>query len=276
MTRGRAHSLLRDSAYWVTPPILVKAARRIAHPRPEWEYAGSAWPPAGEQRGWDVSSVVERQRQDLDNRTRAAATAGPLADDLVSHNTVMCFAYVLARAAIGRTHLSILDWGGGMGQYRVLASALLPEIDLDYACRELPRIAVAAGELMPDAAFHATDDDALGRRYDLVMASSSLQYVEDWKALLTRLAASSERWVFITRQPFVDRVPPYVTIQHPASYGYDTEYPGWVLNRGDFITFATGLGLTLRREMLTGEQPGIPRAPEQPVYRGFLFERTAP
>jgi putative methyltransferase (TIGR04325 family) len=274
MTRSRPRAVLRDGAYWVTPPILVKAARRIYRRRPEWEYAGSAWPPAGQHRGWDVSSVVERQRKDLETRRRAALTAGLLAEDVVSHNTVMCFAYVLARAAIGRVRLSILDWGGGLGQYRALANALVPEIDLDYSCRELPRIAEAGRELMPDATFLVTDDDALERRYDLVMASSSLQYVEDWKALMTSLSTTAERWLFITRQPFVEGVPPYVAIQHPKNYGYDTSYPGWVLNRADFLTFAAGLGLTLRREMLTGEQPGIPRAPEQPVYRGFLFERT--
>lgn len=275
MTRGRAISVLRDGAYWVTPPILVKAARRITNSGPEWEYAGSDWPPAGEHRGWDVSSVVNRQQQDLERRRHAASTAGPLAEDLVSHNTLMCFGYVLARAAIGQTRLSLLDWGGGLGQYRILAKALVPEVELDYHCRELPRIADAGRALISDATFHVTDDEALGRGYDLVVASSSLQYVQDWMAILATLAASSERWLFITRQPFVDRVPPFVTIQHPASYGYDTEYPGWVLNRGDFLTFVAGLGLTLRREMLTGEQPGIPRAPEQPVYRGFLFERTA-
>jgi hypothetical protein len=54
---------------------------------------------------------------------------------------------------------------------------------------------------------------------------------------------------------------------------YDTEYPGWFLNRGQFLDEAATLGLRLRREFLTGEEPAVAGAPEQAVYRGFLFDR---
>lgn len=32
----------------------------------------------------------------------------------------------------------MLDWGGGLGAYYVYSRALLPDLELDYHCRELP------------------------------------------------------------------------------------------------------------------------------------------
>jgi putative methyltransferase (TIGR04325 family) len=185
----------------------------------------------------------------------------------------MCFAYVLARAAHQRDRISMLDWGGGLGQYGLLARALVPEVEVEYHCHELALMADAGRELIPDATFHSDPTETFSRSYDLVMASGALHYVEDWRALLVQLAASTVRWLFITRQPFVEQASTFVVIQHPLNYGYDTEYPGWVLNRVEFLDAAAEAGLTLRRELLTGENPNMPSAPEQPEYKGMLFER---
>jgi putative methyltransferase (TIGR04325 family) len=136
-------------------------------------------------------------------------------------------------------------------------------------------MAEAGRALLPDATFYETDEQAFARGYDFVMASSSLQYVPDWQKTFAGLAASTQGFLFVTRQPFVDRAASFVVVQRPAMHGYDTEYPGWTLNKGEFLTVAADLGLGLVREFLTGEQPAVPKAPEQPVYRGFLFERLA-
>ena len=36
------------------------------------------------------------------------------------HNTYVSFGYVAALAAAGRNEMSMLDWGGGIGEYAVL------------------------------------------------------------------------------------------------------------------------------------------------------------
>jgi putative methyltransferase (TIGR04325 family) len=186
----------------------------------------------------------------------------------------MCFAYVLGLASSGRSDLSILDWGGGLGQYGLIAQGLYPELAIDYHCRDLSLMVKAGQELMPGASFYAEDAVAFARTYDLVMASSSLQYVEDWRETTRILASATKHYLFVTRQPFVDRADSFVVVQRPIAHGYDTEYPGWALNRHAFVEAALSHGLRLRRQFLTGEQPPVPGAPEQPVYRGFLFERS--
>ena len=75
----------------------------------------------------------------------------------------------------------------------------------------------------------------------------------------------------MTRQPFVAAGPSFVVVQRPSRHGYLTEYPGWFLNRDEFLAEARGLGLELTREFLIAERPIVPDAPVQADYRGFLF-----
>jgi len=242
----------------------------------EWEYVGSTWPAAESMRGWNVDSVVRTQQSKWAALSETASGTGLLAEGgLAAHNTLLCWAYALGRATSGKDEASVLDWGGGIGQYGLLASALYPAIRIKYFCRDLPLMTATGRSVLPEATFYETDEQAFARRYDFVMASSSLHYVRDWRDTLAGLVGSTQRFLFVTRQPFVDRVPSFVVVQRPHTYGYDTEYPGWVMNRHEFIAATKDLGVRLVREFITGEQPAIPKAPEQPVYRGFLFERPS-
>jgi putative methyltransferase (TIGR04325 family) len=225
-------------------------------------------------RGWDVEAVVERGAASWQALVQTAEGNGVLATDVVTHNLRMCFAYALGVAASGRSDLTVLDWGGGLGQYGVLATALFPDVTIAYHCRDLPLMTAAGRQLQPQATFHDSDAEAFAGRYDMVMASSSLQYVPDWRSTLTQLVKCSTRYVFITRQPFVEHSPSFVVIQRPFAHGYNTEYAGWALNRNEFVDAAERAGCVLRREVLTGEDPYVAGAPEQPTYRGFLFERA--
>jgi len=167
--------------------------------------------------------------------------------------------------------LSVLDWGGGLGHYYVLARALVPDLDLEYHCRDLPAMCAKGRELLPEVRFHESDESCMGRRYDLVLASSSLQYSEDWRGTAGRLAQMTESYLYITRTPVVRRAASFVVVQRPHGLGYDTEYPGWFLNLQELLTGVQALGMELVREFLIDERPFVRNAPEQGEYRGFLW-----
>lgn len=249
----------------------------------EFEYVAEGW--RRRTRGWDAPGVEGAYRRRWDEFVQTVAGAGtlgvahevPLAQRVVDddpgwHDVVTTFGYVVARAAHGLDRLSLLDWGGGPGHYAVLTRALLPEVELEYHSRDLPRLARLGRELLPGAEFH-DDDVCLGRTYDLVVASDSLHYVRDYGELLARLARSASPWLYIALVPLISSAPSYVVQQRPDSYGYDTEYLGWVLNRDEFLAVAGRAGLTLVREFLA---PGVidpPGAPEPAFHRSFLFRR---
>jgi len=257
------------------PPVMAMALSRWRqrYQAVEWTYGGRDWPAGLSLRGWDAETVAERARSEWAQLESVALTSGHVvASDVVAHNTMMSFAYAFGRAARGHAAVSFLDWGGGVGRYNRLARTLFPDVDIDYHCRDLPVISAVGRSLQPDVTFHDSDDDAFARRYDFVLASSSLHYSEDWKGGLQRLARVAGPYLMVTRQPFVERGLSYVVIQRPSVSGYyDTEYPGWVLNREEFLGLAVQHGLDLEQEFVTGESPFVHGAPEQPIYRGFLF-----
>ena len=249
---------------------------------PEWEYVPEGFARAA--KGWDAAAVADAYAAKWPSYLEALDDPGPLGInhevplgepvdrlDRGSHNTIVSWAYVVARAAHGRDRLSILDWGGGLGHYHPLTRAVLPEVELDYHCKEVPAIAARGHALVPDVTFHA-DNACLERRYDVVLASGSLQYGEDWRALLQALAGATGRYLYVTRLPVALEAPSFVVLQRAHRYGYDTEYFGWVVNRDELLAAGSAAGLELVRELLVSAWFSAADAPEAPVeHRGYLF-----
>src|SRR5262249_53291348 len=123
----------------------------------------------------------------------------------------------------------------------------------------------------PWLAFH-DDDRCLDRRYDLVVASSSLQYSEHWQDVVAALAAASAGYLFLTRVPVALESPSFVVLQRAYAYGYETEYLGWVLNREELLDAARSAHLDLVRDVVLPAWLSAAGAPESPVgHRGFLL-----
>jgi putative methyltransferase (TIGR04325 family) len=281
--------LVKRIARAVLPPAITSTYRQLRRRSreavpPDWEYLPGGWPESSAASpGWNADSVVETQLERWPAFVRSVAATAPFGlsnesagglPDYGAHNTIMTFGYVLARAAQGRKRVTILDWGGGIGHYCIYAQALLPDLKLDYYCRDLPNLVAGGRTVLPEATFYANEDEALAKRYDLVVASSSLHYSRDWRPLLARLAAATTGYLYVTRQPFVKETDSFVVVQRPHRFGYQTEYPGWFLNRHEFLTAASESGLKLLREFLIWEIPNVPKAPEAADYRGFLFSPT--
>jgi putative methyltransferase (TIGR04325 family) len=294
MLVGRVPAL-KTLARQLLPPAALTALREVRRRRRgaprDWEYVPEGWRALLTEpnlRGWDVPSVAAAYRQRWDAYRAAAASPlplgitpehvpgpalaqGPYGDlDVLLHNTVMSYAYALARGARGKAALSLLDWGGGVGHYYHLSRALLPDLALAYHCKDLPGTIAVGRQLLPEATFY-DDDRCFERTYDLVLASGSLQYAPEWPGLVGRLAAASAGYVFVNQLPVVHRAPSFVFVQRPYGHGYATEFLGWCLRRGEFLAAAEQHGLRLVREFVNGFKPPVHRAPEPPEYRGFLF-----
>ncbi|MHC4251375.1 MAG: methyltransferase, TIGR04325 family [Planctomycetota bacterium] len=268
------------------PHQLGKLFRGRAARAPEWEIASDGWQTDNPRiKGWDVTSVVETQRAKWPEFVRSMRGYGPLGvaheaaaaagSDYASHNVLMSYAYVLALAARQKDTISVLDWGGGIGHYCVISRALLPAMEIEYHCRDLPLFCQCGKEVLPGETFH-DDDDCFRRSYDLVLASGSLQYVEDWRTTVASLVAATGSYLFITRLPVVHSADSFVVVQRPYRFGYDTEYLSWRFNRGEFLDHMETLGVELVREFLIWGQVDIHNAPEPCEFRGYLFRPAQP
>lgn len=234
--------------------------------------------------GWAHDSILRTQLNKWPDFLRSVegvralgqsheASAG-VPQDFATHNTIMSFAYALARAAGSRKTLSVLDWGGGLGHYYVYAHALFPDLQLDYTIKDFHGFCEAGRQLLPAVTYTSDESQALSRSYDIVFASSSLHYTRDHYGLLGRLCDSAGEWLLVTRTPFVERSRDFVVVQRPHMYGYMTEYAGWFINRPRFLEFVASRGLELQRQLLVAEEPNVPNAPERAYYFGFLFRRS--
>ncbi|MBV8167623.1 MAG: hypothetical protein JO021_12575 [Alphaproteobacteria bacterium] len=250
---------------------------------PEWEHVGPRWPVerAGVT-GWDHPSVAAVMLDAMPTFLRVVGGTDPLgifplAPHLRSeggHNISMTFGYVLARAAHAKSTLSMLDWGGALGHYALMAQYLLPEVALEVTIKERPALCRVGADLMPWVRFESDDAACFARRYDLVMASSSLQYAEDWRVTLGALARCAQPFLFVTRLSVVRRAPSFVVIQRPYAYGYQTEYLSWVINQAELLDAAAAAGLTLEREFIAGGATAHHGAPEVSETSGFLFKAS--
>lgn len=246
--------------------------------RPHMEYVPEGWsgrdndPPP---RGWNVESVSQVQRREVDELLRVLSSSASWTEDPIAHHNFATFAYVAALAAHSSDSLSVLDWGGGVGHYGMIARAVLPEVKIKYHCKEVPLQCQAGREVFPEAVFYSSDDDFRHLKFDLVMAIGALQYVQDWQEVLGRLIESTERYLFITRLPVLAEGESFVWVHRPYEVAYNTEYLGWCLNRNQFLGTAESSGAVLIREFLVNENYRIHGAPSPCRARGFLFRVEA-
>jgi len=268
------------------PPIIFNIFRWLCNKGKsyvEWEYIPQGWAYTKkhpEIKGWNVLDILDTYKKKWPKFVAMIQGTGPLGiahesnlttnENINSHNEMMAFAYVFALAARHKDRISILDWGGGIGHYYLLAKALLPGVEIEYHCKDVPVLSKHGAQLFPQQHFYL-DERCFDRTYDIVLVSTSLHYTEDWQILLQRLASATREYLYIANLPSVREVASFVFIQRTYHYGYNTEYLGWCLNETEFLRTAERAGLKLMREFIYGHRPYIHGAPEQNIYRGYLF-----
>ncbi|MBF0216054.1 MAG: hypothetical protein HQL30_03555 [Candidatus Omnitrophica bacterium] len=264
--------------------LVEKAMFVLRLKKPQWEYIPEGWKYLKghpEVKGWGVEKILDVYRKKWPFYASCVSDKGPVGitlemkrperEDVFAHNINMSFSYALGVSALGKSSISMLDWGGGIGQYYFLAKEMFPRLDISYTCKDHAVFTEHGKTLFPDQVF-VSDESCLNGRYDLVMAGTSLHYSEDWRKTLRDLARVTEGYIYVAQLPVVFSGEPFVFIQRPYKYGYGTEYLSWCLNGKVFLRSAADAGLELVREFIYGYKPRIYRAPEECGYRGYLFK----
>jgi len=268
------------------PPIVIKGTWFVKNcfRKTTLEYAPEGWQtvlPNGQNKGWNVDSVIDTENAKWDSFCRNIEGAGPLGfshehTDLTDirnpnfHNVHISYAYVLALAAHKKDQISVLDWGGALGHYYLVGKAVLPEVEIDFHVKEVPLMAQAGKKLNPEVHWH-DDESCLQRDYDLIMITGSLPYMQDWADALQRISHSVKEYLYVARLPVVEHGPPFIAIQRI----YNSQMLHQQLNQTEFLDVVKETGLTLIREFVVGDRPYIKGAPEQCVLRGWLFKTEA-
>jgi len=250
-------------------------------------FAEMTYVPGGwyELEGWNDVGIARAQEKHWPVIVRSLEGPGPLGISHLpwdtsrelrhAHNVMMSYGYVLARAAHKRDRLTMLDWGGSLGHYNLYTKALLPEVEVEYHCYELPSLCRAGKRVQPEVSFFDNEKDLAPSGYDLVISSSSLHYVKDWRAQVPKLAALTRDYLYVARLQCIRIASTYLTLHRVYREGYQ-QFLSWCINRDEFVNCVRDCGLELIREFVFTEPWCVRGAPEKPESRGFLFCRRAP
>lgn len=244
-----------------------------------WEgvYTGFREVPA-DGAGFSSAAWSEKSLARLRELRAPEAAAVPQA---VAYSSTLLHA-VAALALAESPRLKVLDFGGGLGlTYASLLKAAGDPKNVEFHVVENPEVCAAARrEFAGDArvSFHETLPELAG--VDIVHAQSSLQYIEDWKGLLGRLAAYGARRMILTDVPAGE----FSTFASAQNY-YGSRIPCWFFNAAEFIAAldAAGYRAILRTRFLG---PYLGRWQDHPMENfpadrrvgrscSFLLERRA-
>ena len=261
----------------IVPPLLWNVGRnlkrRFVPSVTHFQYAPRGWstPLPGGAHSDDFWSAFTAQEQaaseELIARMRAREPLLETRGD--EHTKHLLFGYALALTARHKTKVSVLDYGSNLGDYYWLGRALVPDVELDYHCRELPKVAEAGRRITPNVVWH-TDDTVLTGSYDLVMFSSCIQCLPNWQDILVRAAQSTRNYLLLADVPTVRDVPAYI-VTHRERGRTNLQI---LMNHSEIVGTVERTGLQLVREFAMGPHPPVANATEQPMCLGWLFQRN--
>jgi putative methyltransferase (TIGR04325 family) len=144
--------------------------------------------------------------------------------------------------------VDILDFGGGLGTGYMVLIRTMPEAvaRVDYTVVDVESIAAVGREIFFGR--NAPTFQSMlpaGKRFDIVHGASVLQYIEDWRGMLTQLAGYGGRFLSLA-DIFAGDFKTYVSTQHY----YASRIPHWFFDASEFVAAVeqTGYRLALRAE----------------------------
>lgn len=263
-------SSAKDILRSMTPPLLWRFGQRVLRRSVDRiEYIPPErtpeFPPEPNPDFWSAFLVSERATcEALITRVRCGE---PLLAPNGEELKYQVYVYALAVAGHGQNRLSVLDYGGNFGDYYWIGKAMLPHIELDFHCKELPAVADVGRSLTPQITWY-TDERCFEQQYDVVMFSSCMQYSRF--ETLRAAARSARRYLLFSDVPMVRHVPAFFSRQQSRGVSTVQRHP----NRDEIVALMAGAGLTLCREFDMGPHPTVIKAPEQPACAGLLFQRA--
>lgn len=196
--------------------------------------------------GHDGATWRERSILAASDAVAKLAAGETLDYSLRQRNAIM--PVVVAMLLSSRPRARILDFGGGLGTaFTVLASALGKNIDrVDYKVVEVGSICRAGRQLFATGTGpHFETELPSAGPFDVVHAASALQYIENWRDILGRLAEYGAPYL-ILGDLLIGDFASYVTLQNY----YDSKIRIWFINAADFVSEVEcyGYELALRTE----------------------------
>ena len=167
----------------------------------------------------------------------------------------------------------VLDFGGGLGaDFRRIRFMLPPDWCLAWDILETAPMAEAGRLHVRETGlrFFSEWEDAQGP-YDLVLASSSVQYTPDPVRTFERMTTLASRYVIVSRFPLIPGSRDRLTVQRVSPSYYDASYPAWFLGERKWLPLIEESFVIRRRWDVPEDSLFLDG--HRVVNRGLLLER---
>ena len=180
--------------------------------------------------------------------------------------------------------ISVLDFGGGAGYHFDSIENFLPHKISNWTVVETKSMVESARRIQVDRrlTFETSVGSLRDKAFDLVIASSSIQYCDSPQKILEQLLEIEARYYFITRMPIWERSTISVVQKSPLSSNgpgrqlYDladgmVEYQLTVLNRTTFEDYFKDKYKIVFRSLESGDVHNVDG--QRISQYGYLFQR---
>ncbi|MCL5436155.1 MAG: methyltransferase, TIGR04325 family [Patescibacteria group bacterium] len=246
----------------ILPPFVFKL-RDIFHPA-RMEYVKNGWTLS--RSDYNEELLVEKQVKKF-RRLVSESYLDNSEQSELEHHELSCAQVSGLRAAWGKSRMRVLDFGGALGvYYHYIKKVLPPDVALEYHITETEKICKLGQKLTPEISFH--DHSLPDGHFDLIMLSSTLQYIQDWQALLQKLPPTD--YLYLPRTPVTSG---HVFTVKDRFGGVSRPIIFEVRNRKEMEKFILNLGY---QEVTEFPLPGFPKvknAPGDIAYANWLFKK---
>ena len=186
-------------------------------------------------------------------------------------------ALIVAEVAMRKGRVRVLDFGGAAGIDYLFVRALTRRnpVDLEYRVVEHGRVCEISRAIHgSDSSIQFETEIDPAARPDIVHASGSICYIDDWRALTSRLIALNPVY-FLLGNIFVGDFPTFATAQMNVP---GAVIPYWFFSREDILRLFDTAGYRMVIEVPTGreyDQSNLPEGRRPSRARNLLFQRRA-
>lgn len=219
--------------------------------------------------GYESDSVVQRVAANA--RTRKYS----LWIDDRTRQLLSAFAYI-SNGIEKRGSMNVLDFGGGLGDhYAIFKNFFGGKIKFKWMICETPAMAQAGKNEFSNSELFFIDKIAQaedsGILFDAILASSSLQYVDDPDKYFNDLSQLKAKFIILNRLPFTPLQKDRITIQKVPREIYSGSYPAWFFSEQKWLALLQKDHSIVMRWMVP--QDSLNLGIRQIPYQGMLLER---
>ena len=233
-----AKRLLRQAIVDLMPPIIARPAQKLWRRARGlgWHNFEGAWPTLA-----DVPVPSRSDGADPWAQTLAAGWANSLdapPRPTVDENGKLILPLLVSQFS---EPVTVLDFGGGpaVGLAKILQYTRQRPLQVSYVLVETPAMCGAVrGEIARRSGKVVEEIPDVLPQPSIVNASSSLQYISDYRGTLARLAKLAPKFFIVSNTPFTD----CPTFARQVLNTPHRKIASWVFNRGEIVAQMKALG----------------------------------